>query len=57
MGESVVMHVLSNLLPVTEVSKTLLQYDGVLIKVYFLLFHMFEFVLTKRFVSLDLSVY
>lgn len=50
-GESVVMHVLSNLLPVTEVSKTLLQYDGVLIKVYFLLFHMFEFVLTKRFVS------
>ena len=35
----------------TEVSKTLLQYDGVLIKVYFLLFYMFEFVLTKRFVS------
>ena len=50
-GESVVMHVLSNLLPVTEVSKTLLQYDGVFIKVYFLLFSMFEFVITKRFVS------
>ena len=50
-GESVVMHVLSNLLPVTEVSKSLLQYDGVLIKVYFLLFYMFEFVLMKRFVS------